>query len=217
MDCRLFYWHEKYLNKVKSNLQSNYSGKKLEAGVDEAGRGCLAGAVFAAAVILPADFFHPFLNDSKQLSEKQRDELRPIIEKEAVAFAVGSVGQKEIDKINILNAAIKSMHIALKALQVKPEYIIVDGNRFKPFQKIPHTTLVKGDARFLSIAAASVLAKTYRDEYMLQLHKKFPHYKWDTNKGYATLKHREAIEKFGPCEYHRMSFTLTKKQLSFEF
>ncbi len=202
---------------MANSLLQNYSGKLLEAGVDEAGRGCLAGAVFAAAVILPASFKHPFLNDSKQLSEKQRDELRPIIEKEAIAFAVGSVETEEIDEINILNAAIKSMHIALKALKTKPEYIIVDGNRFKPFQKIPSTTLVKGDARFLSIAAASVLAKTYRDEYMHQLHQKYPLYKWDKNKGYGTLAHREAIEKYGPCEHHRMSFTLTKKQLSFEF
>ena len=199
------------------NLQQNYSGKLLEAGVDEAGRGCLAGPVFAAAVILPLDFSHPFLNDSKQLSEKQRNELRPIIEKEAIAYAVGSVGQAEIDKINILNASIKSMHIALKLLKTQPEYIIVDGNRFKPFQKIPFTTIIKGDAKFLSIAAASVLAKTYRDEYMLKLHHAFPNYKWDTNKGYATLNHREAIEKFGPCIHHRMSFTLTKKQMSFEF
>ena len=202
---------------MKNNLQQNYSGKILEAGVDEAGRGCLAGAVFAAAVILPSNFSHPFLNDSKLLSEKQRNELRPIIEREAIAFAVGSVDNHEIDKINILNAAIKSMHIALKALDVQPEYIIVDGNRFKSFQKIPYTTLVKGDSRFMSIAAASVLAKTYRDEYMLQLHEKFPAYKWNRNKGYATLMHREAIEKFGASNYHRMSFTLIKKQLTFEF
>ncbi len=198
-------------------LQSNYSGKTLEAGVDEAGRGCLAGPVFAAAVILPLDFSHPFLNDSKQLTEKQREELRPIIEKEAVAFAVRSVDHKEIDKINILNAAIKAMHLSLKDLAIQPEHIIVDGNRFKPYQKIPATTIVEGDAKYLSIAAASVLAKTYRDEFMLKLHAKFPHYKWDSNKGYATLKHRQAIEEFGPCDYHRMSFTLTKSQMSFEF
>jgi ribonuclease HII len=198
-------------------LENNFSGKILEAGVDEAGRGCLAGPVYAAAVILPPDFSHPFLNDSKQLTEKQRDELRPIIEKAAVAFAVRSVSHKEIDKINILNASIKAMHLALKDLSTKPEHIIVDGNRFKPFQKIPATTIVEGDAKFLSIAAASVLAKTYRDEYMVKLHHKFPHYKWDTNKGYATLHHREAIETFGPCHHHRMSFTLTKDQLSFDF
>lgn len=198
-------------------LLSNYSGKQLEAGVDEAGRGCLAGPVYAAAVILPPDFTHPFLNDSKQLNEKQRDELRPIIEKEAIAFAVRSVDHAEIDKINILNASIKAMHLALKDLATKPEYIIVDGNRFKPFGKIPASTIIEGDAKYLSIAAASVLAKTYRDEYMLTLHAKYPHYKWDTNKGYATLKHRAAIEKFGPCDYHRMSFTLTKNQLSFDF
>lgn len=198
-------------------LKSNYSGNNLEAGVDEAGRGCLAGPVYAAAVILPVDFSHPWLNDSKQLTEKQREELRPIIEKEAVAYSVGSVGQKEIDKINILNAAIMAMHISLEKLKIQPEYIIVDGNRFKPFHNIPFTTIVEGDSKFLSIAAASILAKTYRDEYMMMLHQKFPQYKWDSNKGYATLKHRKAIEEFGPCEHHRMSFTLTKSQMSFEF
>jgi ribonuclease HII len=202
---------------MKKQLLQNYSGNLLEAGVDEAGRGCLAGAVFAAAVILPPDFSHPFLTDSKQLSEKQRDELRPIIEEQALAFAVGSMQPAEIDQINILNAAIGSMHKALKKLPTQPAYIIVDGNRFKPYGKIPYTTLVKGDARFLSIAAASVLAKTYRDAYMLQLHKKYPQYGWDKNKGYGTLVHRAAIEKYGPCKYHRMSFTLTKTQLSFEF
>jgi ribonuclease HII len=202
---------------MENILLANYSGKTLEAGVDEAGRGCLAGPVYAAAVILPLDFTHPFLNDSKQLSEKQREELRPIIEKEAIAFAVRSVGHKEIDKINILNAAIKAMHLALKDLSSLPEHIIVDGNRFKPFQKIPATTIIEGDAKYLSIAAASVLAKTYRDEHMLKLHKKFPHYCWNSNKGYATLKHREAIEEHGPCDHHRMSFTLTKNQMSFDF
>lgn len=202
---------------MKNQLEKNYSGKKLEAGVDEAGRGCLAGPVFAAAVILPLDFSHPFLNDSKQLTEKQREELRPIIEEHAIAFAVKSVGQKEIDKINILNASIKAMHLSLEALAIEPEHIIVDGNRFKPFEKIPYSTIIEGDAKFLSIAAASVLAKTYRDAYMLQLHKKFPQYQWDSNKGYATLKHRKAIEEHGPCIHHRKSFTLTKDQLSFEF
>ncbi len=202
---------------MQNILLSNYSGKLLEAGVDEAGRGCLAGPVYAAAVILPVDFTHPFLNDSKQLTEKQRDELRPVIEKEAIAFAVGSVSNQEIDKINILNAAIKAMHLALKDLGTIPEHIIVDGNRFKPFQKIPATTIIEGDAKYVSIAAASVLAKTYRDEFMKALHEKFPHYKWDSNKGYATLRHREAIEKFGPCIHHRMSFTLTKNQLAFDF
>ena len=202
---------------MKPALQSNYSGKELEAGVDEAGRGCLAGPVFAAAVILPLDFSHPFLTDSKQLTEKQREELRPIIEKEAVAYAVGTVDPEEIDRINILNAAIRSMHIALEKLATVPEYIIVDGNRFKPYSTIPHTTHIKGDGRFLSIAAASVLAKTYRDEYMMQLHQAFPQYTWDSNKGYATLKHRAAIEKFGPCEHHRKSFTLTKTQLTLKF
>lgn len=202
---------------MKNQLEKNYSGKKLEAGVDEAGRGCLAGPVFAAAVILPLDFSHSFLNDSKQLTEKQREELRPIIEEQAIAFAVKSVGQKEIDKINILNASIKAMHLSLEALSIEPEHIIVDGNRFKPFEKIPYSTIIEGDAKFLSIAAASVLAKTYRDEYMLKLHKKFPQYQWDSNKGYATLKHRKAIEEHGPCIHHRRSFTLTKSQMSFEF
>lgn len=198
-------------------LKSNYSGNNLEAGVDEAGRGCLAGPVYAAAVILPVDFSHPWLNDSKQLTEKQREELRPIIEKEAVAYSVGSVGQKEIDKINILNAAIMAMHISLEKLKIQPEYIIVDGNRFKPFNNIPSATIVEGDSKYLSIAAASILAKTYRDDYMLKLHQKFPQYKWNTNKGYATLNHRKAIEAFGPCDHHRMSFTLTKNQMSFDF
>lgn len=202
---------------MQTILLSNYSGKELEAGVDEAGRGCLAGPVFAAAVILPSDFSHPFLNDSKQLTEEQREELRPVIEKHAVAFAVRSVSHKEIDKINILNAAIKAMHLSLKDLSTQPEHIIVDGNRFKPYGKIPATTIVEGDAKYLSIAAASVLAKTYRDEFMLKLHDQFPQYKWNTNKGYATLKHRKAIEEFGPCDHHRMSFTLTKTQMSFEF
>lgn len=202
---------------MKLKLSPNFSGLPLEAGVDEAGRGCLAGPVFAAAVILPPDFSHPFLNDSKQLSEKQREELRPIIERESVAFAIGKVDAKEIDKINILNAAIKSMHLALMNLSIQPAYIIVDGNRFKPYAKIPFTTHIKGDSRFLSIAAASVLAKTYRDEYMMNLHEKYPSYKWDTNKGYGTLAHRAAIEKHGPCDYHRMSFTLTKTQLTLDF
>jgi ribonuclease HII len=202
---------------MKLKLSQNFSGLPLEAGVDEAGRGCLAGPVFAAAVILPPDFSHPFLNDSKQLTEKQREELRPIIEKESVAFAIGKVDAKEIDKINILNAAIKSMHLALKMLTIQPTYIIIDGNRFKPYSDIPFTTHIKGDSRFLSIAAASVLAKTYRDEFMQDIHKKFPHYKWNDNKGYGTLAHRAAIEKHGPCNYHRMSFTLTKTQLTLDF
>lgn len=202
---------------MENILLSNFSGKVLEAGVDEAGRGCLAGPVYAAAVILPPDFTHPFLNDSKQLTEKQRDELRPIIEKEAIAYAVRSVNQKEIDKINILNAAIKAMHLALKDLTTRPEHIIVDGNRFKPFQKIPATTIVEGDGKYLSIAAASVLAKTYRDEYMVKLHKKFPYYKWNTNKGYGTQEHRDAIDEHGICDHHRKSFNLSRLQLEIDF
>jgi len=200
-----------------SLLLGNYSGIDLEAGVDEAGRGCLAGPVFAAAVILPVGFSHPFLNDSKQLSEKQREELRPIIEQHAIAYAVKSVSHIEIDQINILNAAIKAMHLALRALKTKPQHIIVDGNRFKPFSKVPSTTIIDGDAKYLSIAAASVLAKTYRDEHMQKLHRKFPHYGWNSNKGYGTKQHRDAIEAHGPCMHHRRSFTLTRTQLVLDF
>ncbi len=184
----------------------------LEAGLDEAGRGCYAGPVFAAAVILPKDFHHPLLNDSKQLKEKQRDTLRPIIEKEAISFAVSQISHEEIDQINILKASIKAMHQAVTLLKKKPGLLLVDGNRFIPFKKIPHQCFVKGDGRFASIAAASILAKTYRDQWMEKLHQEFPHYGWDRNKGYGTAQHRKAIEKWGLCNYHRKSFRLLPDQ-----
>jgi len=191
----------------------------LEAGCDEAGRGCLAGAVFASAVILPPDFICEELNDSKQLSEKQRDTLRPIIEKEATAWAIGIVFPDEIDRINILNASFLAMHRALDQLNLQPQHLLIDGNRFKPYKKIPHTTIVKGDGKYLAIAAASVLAKTHRDEYMMRLHEEFPFYDWKNNKGYPTKKHRKAIKEFGITAYHRKSFTLLPedRQLSFVF
>jgi ribonuclease HII len=177
-----------------------------EAGCDEAGRGCLAGAVFAAAVIFPSDFVCAALNDSKQLSEKQRNAIRPIIEKEALDWAVESVSPEEIDRINILNASILAMHKALDRMNIRPQHLLIDGNRFKNYRDIPHTTIVKGDGKYLSIAAASVLAKTYRDEYMLRLHETFPQYDWRNNKGYPTRKHRDAIADNGTTPYHRMSF-----------
>lgn len=189
----------------------------MEAGCDEAGRGCLAGPVFAAAVILPEDFNHPLLNDSKQLTERQRDMLRPVIEAEAVAWGVGIVSPGEIDRINILNASILAMHRALDGLAVRPGAIIVDGNRFKPYGDIPWQTFVKGDGRFANIAAASVLAKTHRDEEMLRLHEQYPQYRWDANKGYPTKAHREAIAQYGATPHHRMSFTLLDPQLTLEF
>lgn len=185
-----------------------------EAGCDEAGRGCLAGPVYAAAVILPDDFHHQWLNDSKQLTEARRDKLRPIIEAEAVAWAIGVVSAEEIDRINILNASILAMHRALDGLDVRPGAVIVDGNRFKPYGEIPWTTFVKGDGRFGNIAAASILAKTHRDEYMRGLHKEFPMYEWDVNKGYPTPAHRAAIAANGPCVHHRMSFRLLDNQLT---
>lgn len=181
---------------------------KIEAGCDEAGRGCLAGAVYAAAVILPRGFKNDQLNDSKQLSEKQRYALRALIEKEAVAWAVGVVCPEEIDKINILNASFLAMHRAVDRLGVRPEHLLIDGNRFNPYPGIPHTTVVKGDAKYLSIAAASILAKTYRDDYMDALHEEYPLYGWDHNKGYPTPKHRAAIAQHGTTPYHRRSFNL---------
>lgn len=186
---------------------------RCEAGTDEAGRGCLAGPVFAAAVILPENFSNELINDSKKLSEKHREQLRPIIENEAVAWAVGIVTEKEIDKINILNASILAMHRALDGLKVRPGAVIIDGNKFKPYGDLPWKTFVKGDGRFANIAAASILAKTHRDEYMRKLHEEYPMYHWDVNKGYPTKAHRQAIEKFGPSPYHRMSFTLIDPQL----
>ena len=189
-------------------LKSHYYSGLVEAGCDEAGRGCLAGSVFAAAVILPEDYVNDALNDSKQLSAGQRYALRAEIERDALAWAVGVVTPEEIDKINILNASILAMHRALDQLKVRPEAIIVDGNRFKPYRFIPYTTVVKGDGKYLSIAAASILAKTYRDDYMDRLAEEFPQYGWDGNKGYPTKAHREAIARYGVTPYHRKSFKL---------
>ena len=197
-------------------LKLSYSSNQLEAGTDEAGRGCLSGPVVAAAVILPPDFKNELLTDSKQLSEKKRHLLRPIIEKEALSFGVSFVYQEEIDKINILNASILAMHKSLDELDLRPEFIIVDGNRFKNYQEIPHQTIVKGDAKYLSIAAASILAKTYRDEYMQTLHRDFPSYNWAKNKGYPTREHRIAIKESGPTIHHRLSFKLLPDQLKLD-
>ncbi|MBR4645038.1 MAG: ribonuclease HII [Bacteroidaceae bacterium] len=196
-----------------------YKEGVAEAGCDEAGRGCLAGPVFAAAVVLPPDFKNEMLNDSKQLTEKKRYQLREVIEREALAWAVGVVDNKEIDQINILNASILAMHRALDQLTVRPENIIVDGNRWKPYRDVPATTIVKGDGKFLSIAAASILAKTYRDDFMLRIHEEFPQYHWNKNKGYPAKVHREAIRQFGTTPYHRMSFNLlgNTQQLEFDF
>ena len=190
----------------------------IEAGCDEAGRGCLAGAVYAAAVILPHDFHNELLNDSKQLSEKQRYALREVIENEAVAWAVGVVTPEEIDKINILNASFLAMHRAIDGLKVRPQHLLIDGNRFNKYQDLPHTTIVKGDGKYLSIAAASILAKTYRDDYMKELHEAYPQYDWKGNKGYPTPKHRAAIAQYGITPYHRKTFNLLgNEQLSFDF
>jgi ribonuclease HII len=180
----------------------------IEAGCDEAGRGCLAGPVFAAAVILPKDFYHPFLNDSKQITDKKRVLLREIIEKEAIAYAVGQVSHAEIDEINILNASFLAMHRAIAQLNTLPEMLLIDGNRFKSYLNIPHTCIVKGDAKYSSIAAASVLAKTYRDDCMNTIHQKFPQYEWSKNKGYPTLAHRKGIAAHGVSPHHRLSFQL---------
>ena len=207
-------------------LARHYYEGLIEAGCDEAGRGCLAGSVYAAAVILPDGYENPLLNDSKQLTEKRRYELRDIIQRDAVAWAVGIVTPEEIDRINILNASILAMHRALDQLTVRPEAIIVDGNRFKPYHpavdgspvNIPHTTIVKGDGKYLAIAAASILAKTYRDDYMNRLAEEYPQYDWRKNKGYPTKKHREAIRQYGTTPYHRMSYNLLGDgQLSLQF
>ena len=197
-------------------LKKYYLKNRVEAGTDEAGRGCLAGPVVAAAVLLPANFYHPLLNDSKQLTEKQRDILRPFIEKYALSFGVSYVFEAKIDEINILQASILAMHLALEKLAIEPEHIIVDGNKFKPYKNIPHTTIVKGDAKFMSIAAASVLAKTYRDDFMKNLDLEFPNYQWRKNKGYPTLFHRNAIQEFGITVYHRKSFRLFPEQLKLD-
>lgn len=190
----------------------------IEAGCDEAGRGCLAGAVYAAAVILPKDYENEMLNDSKKLSEKKRYLLREQIERDALAWAVGVVSPQEIDEINILNASFLAMHRAIDQLKIRPQHLLIDGNRFNKYADIPHTTIVKGDGKYLSIAAASILAKTYRDDYMNRLAEEYPAYDWKSNKGYPTVKHREAIKKWGVTPYHRMSFNLTGDgQLSFDF
>ncbi len=194
-----------------------YYKYKIEAGTDEAGRGCLAGPVTAAAVILPTDFKNDILNDSKQLSEKNRTLLKPLIEEKALSYGVAHVYPKEIDAINILNASILAMHKSLEQLEIDPEFIIVDGNKFKPFKKINHECIIKGDGKFLSIAAASVLAKTYRDAYMAILHEEYPMYNWKQNKGYPTKEHREAIRKYGITKYHRKSFKQLPEQLKLKF
>lgn len=190
---------------------------KLEAGCDEAGRGCLAGPVFAAAVILPDNFECSELNDSKQISEKKRYELRSYIESNALSYAIAMVDNKEIDKINILNASFLAMHRALEKLNKTPQSLLIDGNRFKAYKEIPHHCIIKGDGKYLPIAAASILAKTYRDDFMLNIHQQYPNYKWDKNKGYPSQAHRNAIKEFGVTEYHRLSYKLLPDQLSLEF
>lgn len=191
-----------------------YQEKLIEAGCDEAGRGCYAGPVFAAAVILPRDFQHPLLNDSKQVNAKQRQLLKGIIEQEAISWAVASISNEEIDQINILKASYKAMHMAIDQLNSTPELLLIDGNRFIPYQKIAHQCIVKGDGKYSSIAAASILAKTYRDEFMMRLHEQYPQYGWNNNKGYGTAEHRSAIETYGLCEHHRKSFNIMPQQLS---
>ena len=189
----------------------------IEVGCDEAGRGCLAGPVYAAAVILPKNYKNEFLDDSKKLSEKKRNKLKEMIKNDALAWAVASVDNNEIDKINILNASVKAMHSAIEQLKIRPEHILVDGNRFKPYQNIPHKCIIKGDGKYMSIAAASILAKTFRDEFMRDLHTKHPEYQWDKNKGYPTLIHRKVIAEFGITKYHRKTFKLlsTQKKINF--
>lgn len=199
-------------------LKNKFYEGRIEAGCDEAGRGCLAGSVFAAAVILPDDYQNERLNDSKKLTAKQRYALREEVERDAMAWAVGIVTPQEIDEINILNASILAMHRALDLLRVRPEAIIVDGNRFKPYHDLPHTTIVKGDGKYLAIAAASILAKTYRDDYMIELAKEYPGYDWERNMGYPTRKHREAIRRLGVTPYHRRSFRLLDaEELTLDF
>ena len=194
-------------------LRLNYSGFSLEVGTDEAGRGCLSGPVVAAAVVLPKGFSHSFLNDSKQLSKKKREELKPFIEEHALAFGVSFVWQDEVDTLNVLQASITAMHRSIAQLKITPEFIIVDGNKFRDYKDIPHKTIVKGDAKYMSIAAASVLAKTYRDEYMKKIHQEFPMYNWAKNKGYPTKEHRNAIREFGATIHHRKTFKLLPEQL----
>jgi ribonuclease HII len=194
-------------------LKIQYQNKLPEAGCDEAGRGCYAGPVFAAAVVLQQDFFHPLLNDSKQVTEDNRNILRVFIEKHAISFGVAMIENEEIDNINILKASFKAMHKAIDQLKTIPGFLLIDGNRFITYKKIPHQCIVKGDSLYASIAAASILAKTYRDEYMQQLHIEYPYYHWNANKGYGTKKHRDAIEQFGLCQYHRKSFNILPAQL----
>ncbi len=199
-------------------LENHYYEGLVEAGCDEAGRGCLAGSVYAAAVILPADYRNELLDDSKKLTDRRRRQLREVIERDAVAWAVGVVTPEEIDRINILNASILAMHRALDALKVRPEAVIVDGNRFKPYGNLPSATIVKGDGKYMSIAAASILAKTYRDDYMDALAEEYPQYDWKGNKGYPTKKHREAIRLHGVTPYHRMSYNLLgSRELELDF
>ncbi len=208
----------RYHRSPKIMLKPYLQEGRFEAGCDEAGRGCLAGPVYAAAVILPQDFSNDLLNDSKQLSEKQRYQLREVIEREALAWAVGVVSADEIDKINILRASILAMHRAVAQLKIRPQHLLIDGNRFMPYEDIPHTTVIKGDATYMSIAAASILAKTYRDDYMLKIHQEYPQYHWDSNKGYPAPVHREAIRKYGTTPYHRLTFQLLPPtQLELEF
>ncbi|MBN2778792.1 MAG: ribonuclease HII [Bacteroidales bacterium] len=194
-------------------LKNEFDKNLIEAGCDEAGRGCLAGPVYAAAVILPKSYKNDILNDSKQLNEKTRYQLREQIEKDAIAYAVGIVDNLEIDKINILNASFLAMHRAIESLNIVPELLLIDGNRFKPYKNIQHKCIIKGDSIYMSIAAASILAKTYRDDYMQQIHTKYPQYNWDKNKGYPTKAHRDALQENGTCEYHRLSYRLIDSQL----
>jgi ribonuclease HII len=194
-------------------LLSYYQDKLIEAGCDEAGRGCFAGPVFAAAVILPRDFSHPTLNDSKQLTAKAREELKVFIHSNAIDYAVAMIDNAEIDRINILRASFRAMHLALDQLKNRPSFLLIDGNRFDPYKKLKHQCIIEGDGKYASIAAASILAKTYRDEYMLKLDEEFPHYNWKKNKGYGTAEHRNAIKEHGLCKYHRMSFRLIPDQL----
>jgi ribonuclease HII len=201
----------------KTALQLFFKEGRIEAGCDEAGRGCLAGPVFAAAVILPSNFKNDLLNDSKQLSEKERELLRPVIEEQALAFGIGIVSNEEVDQINVLNASFLAMHRAIEQLKVKPEHLLIDGNRFRVYPEITHDCIVKGDGKYLPIAAASVLAKTYRDDFMKQIHNEFPGYLWCNNKGYPTRVHREAIRAIGTSPYHRMTFHLLEEQLKLEF
>jgi ribonuclease HII len=194
-------------------LKNSFQTTLLEAGCDEAGRGCLAGSVFAAAVILPPDFHHPLLNDSKQMTERQRDKLRPIIEQEAIAWAVAEITAERIDEINILKASIEGMNVAVANLKVAPQFLAIDGNRFTSHAGLPFECVVKGDGKYANIAAASVLAKTHRDEYMMRLHAEYPHYGWDSNKGYPTKQHRLAIRQYGLTPYHRLTFNHERDQL----